>query len=87
MIAGMTVKRTFSLPDELSRKLDRVADGNASAYVARALAYRVDRDLLLRRLDELLGPVTDPEAIAWARRTLGLPPGTELPPLDPFDPR
>lgn len=77
MIHGMTVKRTFSLPDRISQQLDQVCGGNASAYVAEALEQRLDRDLLLRQLDELWGPITDPEALAWARRALGLPEGDQ----------
>ncbi len=73
MIEGMTVKRTFSLPDRISQQLDELSGGNASAYVAEALEQKLDRDLLLKQLDDLWGPITDPAALAWARRALGMP--------------
>ena len=43
MVAGMTeprtVKRTFSLPAEVSEQLDQAAAGNASAFVAEAIRH------------------------------------------------
>ena len=41
---GMTKKRTFSLPDDVSDQIDRVAAGNASAYVAAAVRDKLARD-------------------------------------------
>jgi hypothetical protein len=80
MILGMTVRRTFSLPDEVSEGLDRVAGGNASAFVAETIQRRLDREDFLARLGELPGWPSEaehPEEFARARAALGLPVGPE----------
>lgn len=70
----MTVKRTFSLPDEVSAALDRVSGGNASAYVAETITQRLDREDYLAQLRAIPGwptPETHPEEFVWALRALG----------------
>jgi len=51
----MTVKRSFSLPDEVSEQLDAQAPGNASAYVADAVREKAARDRAWARYVELYG--------------------------------
>jgi len=57
----MTVKRTFSLPDDISSLLDEAAEGNASAYVAEALRIRIDRDHAAAKVRAQYGS-PDPDA-------------------------
>ena len=71
---GMTRKRTFSLPDDLSDQLDQVAGGNASAYVTAAVRDRIARDRAARQIRELYGE-PDPEAYQhWIERLTGQAP-------------
>jgi hypothetical protein len=60
----MTVKRTFSLPDDVSGQLDEAAGGNASAYVAEAVRSRLARDAAAAALREAYGE-PDPAAYAY----------------------
>lgn len=80
--SGMTRKRTFSLPDDLSDQLDQVAGGNASAYVTAAVRDRIARDRAARQIRELYGE-PDPEAYRyWIERLTGQAPSgpTSTPP-------
>ena len=79
---GMTRKRTFSLPDDLSTELDALAGGNASAYVTAAVRDRIARDRAARQIRDLYGE-PDPQAYRyWVERLTGqTPPGpTSTPP-------
>ena len=65
----MTVKRTFSLPEDVSGELDRQAGGNASAFVAAAVREKAARDRLWGRFLELNDGPPDPDAYAyWQQR-------------------
>jgi len=74
----MTKKLTISLPDELAAEAERaVAAGDAksvSAYVASALQAQEARRRAFGRLEQLYGGRPSPEALAEARRVMGLPP-------------
>ena len=59
----MTRKRTFSLPDEVSADLDRLAPTNASAFVADAVRAKIDQITAAQRIREAYG---DPDPIAYA---------------------
>jgi hypothetical protein len=64
----MTVKRTFSLPDDVSEQLDQAAPGNASAFVADALRERIVRDAAAARIRQAYGE-PDPAAYDyWIKR-------------------
>jgi hypothetical protein len=66
--SGMTRKRTFSLPDDLSDALDRVAGGNASAYITAAVRDKIARDQAAQRIRDAYGE-PDPEAYTyWVER-------------------
>lgn len=78
----MTRKRTFSLPDDLSDELDRVAGGNASAYVTAAVRDRIARDHAAQQIRDLYGE-PDPAAYRyWIERLTGQEPSgpTSTPP-------
>ena len=69
------MKRTFSLPDEVSAGIDRVAGGNASAFVAETIQARLDREELLAALAQVPGWPTEqeyPAEFARARAALGV---------------
>jgi hypothetical protein len=70
----VTRKRTFSLPDELSSRLDEVADGNASAYVADAVRAKLERDAAAARIVAAYGQ-PDPGAYAYWLERLTQRPG------------
>jgi Arc/MetJ-type ribon-helix-helix transcriptional regulator len=74
----MTRKLTISLPDELAEEAERaVATGDAksvSAYVAGALQAQEARRRAFEQLEELYGGRPSEEALAEARRVMGLPP-------------
>ena len=70
----MTRKRTFSLPDELSSRLDEVAAGNASAYVADAVRAKLERDAAAARIVAAYGE-PDPGAYAYWLERLSQRPG------------
>lgn len=65
----MTVKRTFSLPDDVSAQLDEAANGNASSYVAEAVRAKVARDAAAARIRSAYGR-PDPDAYAYWRAKL-----------------
>ena len=73
----MTKKLTISLPDELAAEAERaVAAGDAksvSAYVAGALQAQEARRRAFGRLEQLYGGRPSEEALAEARRVMGLP--------------
>jgi metal-responsive CopG/Arc/MetJ family transcriptional regulator len=69
----MTRKRTFSLPDELSSQLDRVAGSNVSAYVAEAVRARISRDEATDRIREAYGQIDSAAYQAWVARLGGDP--------------
>ena len=67
----MTVKRTFSLPDDVSEQLDHAAGGNASAFVADAVRARIARDESALRIRAAYGE-PDPDAYSyWQDRLTG----------------
>ncbi len=68
----MTVRRTFSLPQDLAERLDqRARTGSASAYVATALEEKLLRDEAGAKLQAAYGE-PDPEAMAyWMLRFTG----------------
>ena len=75
----MTSRRvTVSLPEELAAAAERaVAAGDAksvSAYVAGALQAQQARRQAFAALEKLYGGRPTDEALAEARRALGLPP-------------
>ena len=74
----MTRKLTISLPDQLAEEAERaVAAGDAksvSAYVAGALQAQEARRRAFGQLEELYGGRPSAEALAEARRVMGLPP-------------
>jgi Arc/MetJ-type ribon-helix-helix transcriptional regulator len=74
----MTRKLSISLPDELAEEAERaVAAGDAetvSAYVASALEAAKARRRAFGQLEELYGGRPSEEALAEARRVMGLPP-------------
>lgn len=64
----MTRKRTFSLPDDVSADLDRLAPQNASAFVADAVRAKIDQITAAHRIREAYGE-PDPSAYAyWLER-------------------
>ena len=74
---GMTRKRTFSLPDDVSDQVDRAAGGNVSAFVTAALRVRLARDAAAERIRHAYGD-PDPEAYAyWVRRLTPSDPGQQ----------
>ena len=76
----MTKKLTISLPDELAAEAERaVSAGDAksvSAYVAGALQAQEARRRAFGRLEQFYGGRPPEEALAEARRVMGLPPRT-----------
>jgi antitoxin ParD1/3/4 len=75
----MSAKRvTVSLPEEVAAEVERaVAAGDAksiSAYVAVALQAQQARNRAFAMLEKLYGGQPSPEALAEARRAMGLPP-------------
>ena len=62
-VLGMTRKRTFSLPDEVSDQLDRVAPENASAFVTDAVRAKIERDAAAERIKDAYG---EPDPVAYA---------------------
>ena len=68
----MTVKRTFSLPDDVAARLEAVAPaGHASAYVTEALREKQLRDETAERIRAVWGE-PDPVAMAeWVARFTG----------------
>lgn len=74
----MTKKLTISLPDELAKEAERaVAAGDVksvSAYVASALQAQEARRRAFGQLEDLYGGRPAEEALAEARRVMGLPP-------------
>jgi hypothetical protein len=73
MVIGMTHKRTFSIPDDVSARLTAAAGGNASGFVTAAVERELDRRDLLAQLHELWGE-QDPEARSWAEQVLAVGP-------------
>jgi antitoxin ParD1/3/4 len=78
---SMSTKRvTISLPEEVAAEAERaVQAGDAksvSAYVAGALQAQQVRRLAFAALERLYGGPPPPEALAEARRAMGLPPQT-----------
>lgn len=70
-----TDRVTVTLPREQAQKLrelvaTRQAD-SISSYVADAVGRKLARDAALRRLEQRFGQ-PPAEALAWARRTLGV---------------
>lgn len=70
-----TDRVTVTLPREQAQKLrelvaTRQAD-SISSYVADAVGRKLARDAALRRLEQRFGR-PPAEALAWARRTLGV---------------
>jgi hypothetical protein len=66
------------LEDQLARVRDQVGERGMSAYVGQAVQQRLDRDETITALHDRYGRPSD-KAMAWARRTAGLPaePGDE----------
>ena len=81
--SGMTRKRTFSLPDDLSDELDRVAGGNASAYITSAVRDKIARDQAATRIRNAYGEPAPRAYQYWVERLTGAPTGN---PPDPDAP-
>lgn len=75
---GMPSERvTVSMAPEQAERLRRTVAATGaeslSAYVSEAVAQRLARDEGLAMLEKLMGgPPDDADAIAWARRALGI---------------
>lgn len=69
----VTVTMTAEQAERLRRTVAAGGAESVSAYVADAIAERLDRDEGLARLESLMGgPPSDQKAIAWAHRVLGI---------------
>lgn len=68
----VTASAASTLPDQAERGRAGRAE-SLSAYVSGAAAQRLARDEGLAVLEQLMGgPPADADAIAWARRALGI---------------
>lgn len=70
----MTVKRTFSLPDNLAAQLEHRGEGNRSAFVAAAISEKITRDDDWQRFVSRWGEPDDAVRAAmgvWKERVLG----------------
>lgn len=73
----VTASAASMVPEQGERGRSGVAGGaeSLSAYVSVAAAQRLARDEGLAALEKLMGgPPSDADAIAWARRALGIKP-------------
>jgi antitoxin ParD1/3/4 len=70
---------TVTMPSEQAEALRKLVDAggaeSVSSYVADAVRDRLARDEALSTLEQRFGRPT-PDALDWARRTLGVTPGT-----------
>jgi Arc/MetJ-type ribon-helix-helix transcriptional regulator len=75
----MSTRRvTVSLPEEIAAEAERAVEAgdakSVSAYVAVALQAQQARKRAFAALEKLYGGQPSPEALAEARRAMGLPP-------------
>lgn len=69
----VTVTMTPEQAERLRRTVAARGEASLSAYVSRAIRERLARDEGLVELERIMGgPPDDEEAIAWARRVLGI---------------
>jgi hypothetical protein len=66
-----TVKRAFTLPEDVSQALDEVSGGNASAYVTEAVRRRIDRERAAARIREAYGTIDQGAYDMWVARLTG----------------
>jgi len=61
---------TLSIPEELKKEMDELSETNWSVLVRKFLSERVKRELLLKKLDKMLGnsELTEEDCLKLGRK-------------------